>query len=68
MRIPAPDWEMPRVPAITPEPFLSGLRSATESDVAAAFDGAYVKLPLATEAEALEFFNCMHDMPPDRER
>lgn len=38
------------------------LRMATEDDVEAALDSAYVSLPLTDTAQALEFFNRMLDV------
>lgn len=40
---------------------VSSLREATEDDVIAALDGAYVELPITTPAAALELFNRMLD-------
>lgn len=41
---------------------LQRLRQATEDDVERALDGAYVELPIADKAAALEFFNRMLDV------
>jgi hypothetical protein len=42
--------------------FIEALRAATEDDVAAALDGAYVETPLSHSADLLEFFNRMLDV------
>jgi hypothetical protein len=39
--------------------FIARLEAATEDDVVAALDGAYVELPLKTPIEALQFFSRM---------
>lgn len=41
---------------------LTRLRNATEDDVLAALKDAYVALPIATPAEALELFNRILDV------
>ncbi|WP_068093397.1 hypothetical protein [Novosphingobium rosa] len=40
---------------------IDDLRAATEDDVTAALDRAWVELPITTPAEALELFNVMLD-------
>lgn len=40
---------------------LETLRTATEDDVTAALDGAYVSLPITTPAQLLEAFNLVID-------
>lgn len=44
------------------EEYVRCLRSASEHEVTKALNGAKVALPLTTEYEALEFFNCMLDV------
>lgn len=48
--------------------FIRRLRAATENEVEAAWKGAKVSLPLSTNYEALEFFNCMLDVLTDVRR
>jgi len=47
---------------MTTEEFTRRLRAASEHEVTQALNGAKVALPLTTEYEALEFFNCMLDV------
>lgn len=46
----------------TPTDLLETLRAATEDTVAEALTDAFVALPIKTEVEALELFNCMLDL------
>jgi hypothetical protein len=48
------------------EDLIQHFRAATENEVMAALKGAKVALPLTTEYEALEFFNCMVDVLTDQ--
>ena len=50
---------------MTQEDFIKRLRAITENEVDAALAGAKVSLPLTTNYEALEFFNCMLDLLTD---
>lgn len=42
--------------------FVRHLRAATEEEVELALSGSDVALPLITQQDALEFFNCMVDV------
>lgn len=44
------------------EEFIKHLRDASENEVETALNGSKVQLPLTTNYEALEFFNCMIDV------
>ncbi len=44
------------------EDFIKSLRAATETEVETALQGSKITLPLTTNYEALEFFNCMIDV------
>jgi hypothetical protein len=47
---------------LTPDELLTALRAATETDVEAALEGAYIALPITSPVEALELFNRMLDV------
>jgi hypothetical protein len=47
---------------MTSDEFLAYIRGATENDIEAALEDAYVELPLTTPVQALEMFNRMLDV------
>lgn len=50
------------------EEFIRKLRDVSEEEVTEALAGSKVSLPLTTNYEALEFFNCMLDVLTDVRR